>query len=722
MAETVNGPIERVTFHNPENGFCVLRIKLPGRPEPATVVGHLSQPSVGEFVEAVGDWVLDKQHGRQFRAAALRTAQPSSVEGIQRYLGSGAIRSIGPQLAEKIVGIYKERTLEVLDKSPDLLLHIRGIGPKRFERIKNSWDEQREVRRIMLFLQECGLGGGGRAIRIYRHYGQAAIEIIKSNPYKLADDIRGIGFKTADALARKLGMAMNAPARVRAGIRFVLAELTGEGHVACPETLLVEQAAKLLEVDEPLVAESIEFERSENRVVREPVEGEPWIYLTPLYRAEVGLADSVRRLMAADAHPLPAIDLEKALAWVEQKLNLPLAPRQRDAVREACRAKFLVITGGPGVGKTTIVRSILEIFLAKRQRCLLAAPTGRAAKRLAESTGQTAKTIHRLLEFDPSTGDFLRGPNRPLEADLVIIDEASMIDVVLGHQLLRAIPDAAAVLLVGDVDQLPSVGPGSVLADLIASEAVPVARLTEIFRQARESRIITAAHAIHAGESPEAAPPGDKTSDFYLIEAETPDAIRDMVVRMVAERIPARFGVDPKRDVQVLAPMHRGELGTQSLNEALQNVLNPKGDAPEVERYGTVFRQGDRVIQTENSYQRDVFNGDLGVVKAINRVEQQLTVAFEGREVEYDFGDLDELQLAYALSIHKSQGSEYPCVVIPLHTQHFVMLQRNLIYTAVTRGRRLVVLVGPRKALSMAVRRQDQQLRYTALRQRLVAR
>ncbi len=722
MAETVNGPIERVTFHNPENGFCVLRIKLPGRPEPATVVGHLSQPSVGEFVEAVGDWVLDKQHGRQFRAAALRTAQPSSVDGIQRYLGSGAIRSIGPQLAEKIVGIYKERTLEVLDKSPDVLLHIRGIGPKRYERIKASWDEQREVRRIMLFLQECGLGGGGRAIRIYRHYGQAAIEIIKSNPYKLADDIRGIGFKTADALARKLGMAMNAPARVRAGIRFVLAELTGEGHVACPETLLVEQASQLLEVDEALVSEAIEFERNENRIVREPIDGDPWIYLTALHRAEVGIAQSVQRLVAASSHPLPSIDIEKAIEWVERKLNLPLAPRQRDAVREACRAKFLVITGGPGVGKTTIVRSILEIFLAKRKQCLLAAPTGRAAKRLAESTGQSAKTIHRLLEFDPSSGDFLRGPNRPLEADLVIIDEASMIDIVLGHQLLRAIPDSAAVLLVGDVDQLPSVGPGTVLADLIASQTVPVARLTEIFRQARESRIITAAHAIHSGEEPETAPPGDKTSDFYLIEAETPDAIRDMVVRMVAERIPARFGVDPKRDVQVLAPMHRGELGTQSLNEALQNVLNPKGDTPEVERFGTVFRLGDRVIQTENSYKREVFNGDLGVVQAINRVEQQLTVAFEGREVEYDFGDLDELQLAYALSIHKSQGSEYPCVVIPLHTQHFVMLQRNLIYTAVTRGRRLVVLVGPRKALAMAVRRQDQQLRYTALKQRLISR
>lgn len=719
MPETLTGPIERVTYHNADNGFSVLRVRVQAKGEPATVVGYLSSPNAGEYVEAQGEWVVDKAHGRQFKAASIRTSHPSSLDGIRRYLGSGAIRSVGPQLAEKIVEIYGDRTLEILDKYPDMLLHIRGIGPKRYERIRTSWEEQREVRRIMLFLQECGLGGGNRAIRIYRQYGHDAIRIIKANPYQLADDIRGIGFKTADALARKLGIEPAAPQRLRAGVRYALSELTSEGHVAFPEEPLIEKTAQLLEVDSQLVRDALEFERTEQRVVRDVIDGEPWIYLVALHRAETGIARSIRRLLRGPAHPLPAIEVDKALDWVEQKLHLPLAERQREAVRRACVEKVLVITGGPGVGKTTLVRSILEIFLAKGLRCLLAAPTGRAAKRMAESTGRPAKTIHRLLEFDPITGEFTRNQDRPLHADLVILDESSMIDVALAHQTLRAIPDTAAVIFVGDVDQLPSVGPGSVLGDLIASQVVPVVRLTEIFRQARESRIITAAHAINSGCMPEATPASDKLSDFYVVEIDDPESIREMVLRLVCDRIPSRFNANPRTDIQVLAPMHRGALGTQTLNESLQQALNPTGETPEVERYGTVFRQGDRVLQTENSYNRDVFNGDLGVVKSINRVEQELTVSFEGRDVVYDFGDLDELQLAYALSIHKSQGSEYPFVVIPLHTQHFVMLQRNLLYTAVTRGRRLVVIVGTRKALSFAIERRDQQTRYTALRLRL---
>ena len=717
MPEQLTGLIERVTYHNQENGFAVLRVKVKGREELVTLAGSTPSVTAGEHVEASGRWVIDRQFGQQFKADQLKTTHPASAEGIEKYLGSGAIRSIGPKIAARIVAVHHERTLEVLEKTPDFLLHVKGIGQERLKRIRQSWEEQREVRKLMLFLTEHGITSG-RAVRIYRTYGHEAIAKIKANPYQLADDIRGIGFKTADELAAKLGIDRNSPYRARAAVLFSLQELAGEGHCGFAETGVVKHTIKLIEIDQQIVETAVKTAVQDRSVIREEVDGEPWLYLASLHRAEVGLAKSVLRIASAQPHPLPRIDVDKAIAWVEKRLDIQLAAGQQEAVRQACQHKLLVITGGPGVGKTTLVRSILEIFAAKEMKCVLTAPTGRATKRLAETTERTAKTVHRLLEFDPATGDFKKDQQHPLTGDLFVLDETSMVDVVLGHQFLRAVPSEACVILVGDVDQLPSVGPGSVLADLIASNVVPVVRLTEIFRQASQSQIVTAAYAVNHGQMPKLSAPEELT-DFYFVEAEEPEAIQDLLVRLIKERIPARFGFDPKADIQVLTPMNRSLLGARNLNQVLQAALNPGSDGPEVQRFGWTFRIGDRVIQTENNYNRDVFNGDLGVIEKINRIEQVMVVDFEGRSVEYDFGDLDELSLAYVLSIHKSQGSEFPCVVIPLHTQHYLMLQRNLLYTAITRGKKLVVLVGTKKALGMAVRRADTGQRHTTLRKRL---
>jgi exodeoxyribonuclease V alpha subunit len=640
MPETLIGFIERVTYHNPENGFAVLRVKVKGRDELVCVVGSTTSVTAGEHVEASGRWVIDRQHGQQFKADQLKTTHPASAEGIEKYLASGAIRSIGPKLAAKIVSIYKERTLDIFEQAPDFLLHVTGIGQGRLQSIRQSWQEQKEVRKIILFLTEHGITSG-RAVRIYRTYGQEAIAKIKQNPYQLADDIRGIGFKTADELAARLGIDRNSPYRAKAAVQYTLQDLASQGHCGYPEPGVVEHAVKLVGIEQKMVDDAVRSVVQGGTVVREAVEGEPWLYLAGLYHAEVGLAQSVHRIASAMPHPLPRIDVDRAIAWVEPRLGIQLAAAQQEAIRQACQHKLLVITGGPGVGKTTLVRSILEVFSAKELKCVLAAPTGRAAKRLAETTGRTAKTVHRLLEFDPATGEFKRNQQHPLTGDLFVLDETSMVDVVLGHQFLRAVPSESCVILVGDVDQLPSVGPGSVLADVIASGVVPVVRLTEIFRQASQSRIITAAYAINRGEMPKPTK-SEEPSDFYFIEAQEPEAIQETVVRLVKERIPNRFGLDPKSDIQVLTPMNRSLLGARNLNQVLQAALNPSGGGPEVERFGWTFRIGDRVIQNENNYDRDVFNGDLGIVEKINRVEQVMTVSIEGRSVEYDFGDLDE--------------------------------------------------------------------------------
>jgi exodeoxyribonuclease V alpha subunit len=736
MTDQVSGVIERITFHNLDSDYCVLRVRARGQRDLITVVGTLPHPIAGEFVEASGNWVTDRQFGLQFKADHLKTTPPHTAEGIAKYLGSGLVRGVGPGYARRIVDVFGEKTLEVIDQSPTFLTQVKGIGPKLVEKIRDSWREQQAVRSIMVFLHSYGIGTA-RAVRIYRQYGENAIELVRSNPYRLSTDIWGVGFQTADELALKLGLPRDSPFRAQAAVRHVLQEAQSDGHVGLPEELTMQAAELLTQIAPDGIRDAVEQLRVTDEIVRDSValvtkdapgagrtleaEGLPadaqLLYLKPLFLAELGVARQLGAL-ARGAHPLRTADHTAALAWAEQKMGITFADSQRRAVTEAVTHKLMVVTGGPGTGKTTIVRAILEIVSAKSLRVLLAAPTGRAAKRLAESTGREAKTIHRLLEFDPGIGTFRRGKENPLDVDVLVVDETSMVDVVLMNQLLRAVPPFAAVVFVGDVDQLPSVGAGAVLNDLIASGVVPVARLTEVHRQAGASWIVRAAHAVNRGDQPESAPAGK--GDFYFVEADTPEAVIDKIRHMVTARIPAAFGLDPLRDVQVLTPQVKTELGVTNLNKVLQEALNPpRPGQVETKKFDTAFRAGDKVMQVRNNYQREVFNGDIGRVTAIDAVDQVVTVEFDGKPVEYDFADLDELQLAYAISVHKSQGAEYPAVVIPVSYQHYVMLQRNLIYTAITRGRKLVVLVGSRKALWRAVTTADTKHRFGLLRWRL---
>src|SRR4051794_39942417 len=714
--EALAGLVERVTFHNPETGFCVLRVKARGQRDLVTVVGAAAAIGAGEFVHASGTWVNDRTHGLQFKAAFLRAAPPTTAEGIEKYLGSGMVKGIGPVYAKRLVEAFGEAVFDVVERQPDRLREVAGIGPKRAGRIVKGWADQKVVREIMLFLHAHGVGTS-RAVRIFKTYGQDAVQVISENPYRLARDIRGIGFRTADVVAAKLGIGKTAPIRVRAGISYALAEAMDEGHCGLPEDELRALAAGLLEVPPEAVEEALALELETGDVVADEVDGRACVFLAGLHRAERGVAERLRRL-AEGPPPWPEIDTEKALDWVGGKTGLALADSQRAAVRLALASKVLVVTGGPGVGKTTLVNSILKVLVAKGVEVALAAPTGRAAKRLRESTGLEASTVHRLLETDPKTGGFKRTEEHPLGCDLLVVDEASMVDVPLAHALLKAVPQGAALLLVGDVDQLPSVGPGQVLADVIASGAVPAVRLTEVFRQAAASRIVTNAHRINRGQMPDLS--RDPGGDFHFVDCADPEDGVAKLLAVVKERIPARFGLDPVRDVQVLCPMNRGGLGARSLNLELQKLLNPPGEV-RVERFGWTYGVGDKVMQVANDHEREVYNGDLGIVRRIDPDEGELVVDFEGREVAYDFGELDALVLAYATTVHKAQGSEYPAVVIPLTTQHFPMLKRKLVYTGVTRGKRLVVIVGQKRALAMAVRGGDAGRRWSRLREWLTA-
>lgn len=711
------GLIERVTFHNEETGFAVLRVKVKGRRELATVVGSLASVSAGEWITAQGRWVRDSEHGLQLNATFLECTPPTSREGIEKYLGSGMIKGIGPVYAKKMVEKFGEEVLTIIEKSSVLLEKIGGIGPQRRRRIKEAWKEQRAIREIMVFLHSNGVSTS-RAVRIFKTYGEKAIETVRANPYSLARDITGIGFKTADQIAEKVGIPRDSIIRACAGISHCLLEATNSGHCALPREMLVEQGRGLLAVDEPLVREAVERLLLNQEVVEEQIGEHALIFLPALRSAEAGVAAKICAL-AGRPSTYPGIDIEKAIGWCERKTGQELAPSQKEAIRKVSQSRVLIITGGPGVGKTTLVNSLLLILRAKKIKCLLCAPTGRAAKRLGEATGMDARTIHRLLEFQPSSGGFTRNEERPLDCDLLVVDETSMVDVQLMHKLLKAVPPSAHLILVGDVDQLPSVGPGMVLANLIQSGVVPAVRLTEIFRQAAASRIIINAHRINEGRMPELAGK-EQDSDFYFFEREEPEAIQSTLLHLNKERIPAKWSCDPIGDIQVLCPMNRGSLGAREMNLQLQNALNPRRpDEAMVERFGWQFRIRDKVIQTRNNYDKDVFNGDIGRIQAIHPDEREIAIRFDTREVTYDFGELDEVSLAYAISIHKSQGSEFPVVMVPIAMQHYMLLQRNLVYTAITRGRRLVVLVGQKKALGLAVENNRTSKRFSGLLDRL---
>lgn len=729
----VEGVLERVTYANEENGYTVARVDTGrGAGDLLTVVGALLGAQVGESLRMEGRWGSHPQYGKQFTVENYTTVLPATIQGIRRYLGSGLIKGIGPVMADRITTHFGVDTLDVIETEPKRLIEVPGLGPKRTKKIAAAWEEQKAIKEVMVFLQGVGVSTS-IAVRIYKKYEDASISIVRNQPYRLAADVWGIGFLTADRIAQSVGIPHDSPERVKAGLQYALSQSTDQGNCFLPEERLIADAVKLLQVDTGLVIDCLaELAEDSEGVVREAVPGPDGgddvtaVYLIPFHRAELSLAGQVLRLLRAPEDRMPGfgdVAWDKALGWLKGRTGADLAPEQEEAVKLALTSKVAVLTGGPGCGKSFTVRSIVELARAKRAKVLLAAPTGRAAKRLAELTGAEASTVHRLLELKPG-GDAAYDKDRPLDADLVVVDEASMLDLLLANKLVKAVPPGAHLLFVGDVDQLPSVGAGEVLRDLLSEEGpVPAVRLTRVFRQAQQSGVVTNAHRINAGQPPLT----QGLNDFFLfVEDDTEEAGR-LTVDVAARRLPAKFGLDPRRDVQVLAPMHRGPAGAGHLNGLLQQAITPsRPDLPEKRFGGRVFRVGDKVTQIRNNYEKGangVFNGTVGVVTALDADEQRLTVRTdEDEEVGYDFDELDELAHAYAVTIHRSQGSEYPAVVIPVTTGAWMMLQRNLLYTAVTRARKLVVLVGSRKALGQAVRTVSAGRRWTALDHRLAVR
>jgi exodeoxyribonuclease V alpha subunit len=744
--DTLSGSVERITFYNSENGYSVIRLRpdrtrTPGvnREGLVTVTGNLPELSPGENLTLSGKWTTHAKHGMQFQAEVCTQTLPATVAGIRRYLGSGLVKGIGPKLAERIVSRFGAQTLEVIEDQGERLREVPDIGPKRARMIAAAWQEQRQVKEIMLFLHSHGVSTN-LAIKIYKQYGDEALAVVQTDPYRLARDIWGVGFKTADRIARALGLPPDHPSRVEAGLVFALNEMTNDGHVYVPREVLTQRAVELLEVDPELIPPALERLSIDERVRQEVLPflggepghaaggpqprlgephdlyGQPAVYLTPLYYGETGLAERLNSL--ASALPSRLSDLPPAFITLDPALS----PEQAAAIRTALSHPVSVLTGGPGTGKTTCLKALISVLESAHKSYALASPTGRAAKRLSEAAGRPASTLHRLLGFKPGFG-FNYNAEKPLPVDLLVVDEASMLEMLLANQVLKALQPGTHLLLVGDVDQLPSVGAGDVLRDVIASGIAPVTRLNVIFRQAAGSYIITNAHRINSGQMP-AFPSAEELAeapgDFFLFAGETAEEAAQWVQDVVVERIPRRFGFHPRDEIQVLAPMYRGPAGVHALNARLQEVLNPSGPLkPEKSLYGQTFRLGDKVMQTQNNYDKEVFNGDFGFVAAFDPLNHTLTVDFERRLVAYDWSEADQLVLAYAVSVHKAQGSEFPAVVIPLVTQHYMMLQRNLLYTAVTRAKKLCVLVGSRRAISIAIRNNEVAQRYTALDWRL---
>lgn len=711
--------LERITFHSEQDGYTVAKVQPQDKKHLVTIVGKLLGVQIGETLELEGRWVEHPEHGRQFEVERFRSVLPATVEGIKRYLGSGLIKGIGPVTAKRITETFGAYTLQVIEHEPERLREVPGLGQKKIGLITRAWQDQQQIKTIMMFLQELQLSPS-LAVRIYKQYGDQALSIVRATPYRLADEIYGIGFPTADTIARALGIPLDSSQRIGAGLRYALSRASDDGHCFLPWNELIESAAGLLELRTLEVSPILEQIARTQEVYDELIDGERHVYLRPFFYAEQGVAERISELQeqpSAIAAFFRAANWPRVFAHLAERRGIDLTERQREAVQMALSEKVSVLTGGPGTGKTTSLRTIIMALEQRGERFLLASPTGRAAKRLAEATGAEAQTIHRLLEYSPiSGGMFRRNRDNPLDASMVIVDEVSMLDVLLANHLLKAIPPHAHLLLVGDADQLPSVGPGRVLRDLLDSMALPSVHLDAIFRQAEGSGIIANAHRINNGEMPVF-----ESSDFFFFPQVDAEQCAELVVELVAQRIPRRFGFDSRRDIQVLSPTHRGPAGVQNLNALLQAALNPPSNLRPERRFGnTTFRVGDRVLQQRNNYDLEVYNGDIGEIVAIDQDEQLLTVRYDGvRDVPYDFSLLDELTLAYAISVHKAQGAEYACVVVPLLMQHYMLLQRNLIYTGVTRARQLVVLAGDRRAIGIAVANNEVAARYTGLARRV---